>query len=239
MIAFGLTEVKSSLALMREFIETGFGVRRCRSFTELRSIYTDPSVCAVVSQSDLDGADGLEFCRGFRSEVRGRLLPLIMLSPEPQSDGCARFIDAGADSCLPFGTSSTLLVASVRSVLRRIEWDQSASPLLESPSSPAASVLESAGIVVQLKEFAATLNGQPLDLTPSELRILIAIMSSAEGTCTRGELFRSVRHSGTSVNDRSLDSHVYSLRRKLGAEGKYLKTLRGLGYRWTAAIRFH
>jgi len=157
----------------------------------------------------LPGMYGLDVCRELRRES---MLPVIMLTARTLEDDQVRGLDLGADDYITKPFSPRQVVARIRSVLRRHD-------------GTADEVLRDGALEVDLAAARATVDGRDAALTPTELRILHALMRARGRVLAREELLGS-------GSDRNVDVHIKNLRRKLGAAGARIETVFGLGYRF-------
>jgi two-component system response regulator CpxR len=165
--------------------------------------------------------DGFEVLRGIRQQSR---VPVLMLTAKGDTHDRIRGLEMGADDYLPKPFDPAELVARIRAILRR------AVPLTPA-SAPAAVVVGD----VELDEGARTVRraGVPVDLTTVEFNLLAVLMRVAGSTVSREELVQSVLGRDFSPFDRSIDTHVCNLRRKLGLHedgSERIKGVRGAGY---------
>ena len=174
----------------------------------------------VVLDLMLPGLDGLSVCRELR---RTGDLPVLMLTARIEEADRLAGLDAGADDyvCKPF--SPREVVARVQAILRR-----SRRPAATAPPAP-ASPLE-----IDEAAYRARLQGRELDLTPVEFRLLAALASAPGRAYSRDQLLDRLHHDGRALNDRTVDSHIRNLRRKLeqarpGADP--IRSIYGVGYR--------
>lgn len=86
-------------------------------------------------------------------------------------------------------------------------------------------------LTIDSRSFDVYLQGERIHLTPNEFKLLEALLQARGGVLTRDELIRQVQGPGIAVIDRAIDTHIFSLRKKLGAEGARIETVRGEGYR--------
>jgi two-component system phosphate regulon response regulator PhoB len=84
---------------------------------------------------------------------------------------------------------------------------------------------------IDSRSFDVYLLGERIHLTPNEFKLLEALLQARGGVLTRDELIRQVQGPGIAVIDRAIDTHIFSLRKKLGSEGTRIETVRGEGYR--------
>ncbi|WP_218151284.1 response regulator [Roseateles sp. YR242] len=172
----------------------------------------------------LPGQDGLSICRELRafSDV-----PIIMVTARVEEVDRLIGLEAGADDyvCKPF--SPRELVARVKAILRRQRRDSSAVRVGDAPSVT--------GLVLDAERHAATVNGQMLDLTPAEFRMLKAFVDAPGRVFSRDQLLDKLHDDQRVLSDRTVDSHVKNLRRKLeqvcpGQEP--IRSIYGVGYRF-------
>jgi two-component system response regulator BaeR len=164
----------------------------------------------------LPGRDGLEICRDIRicSSV-----PIIMITARIEEIDRLQGLESGADDyiCKPF--SPREVVARVRAVLRRTEGDSSS---------------QVAGLILDQARYQATLNGQDLGLTAVEFKLLQFLSSKAGHVCTRQQLMDSIYPDERVVADRTIDSHIKKLRRKINlvsANVEFIHSVYGVGYK--------
>lgn len=162
----------------------------------------------------LPGVDGLTLCRALRANSD---IPIIMMTARAQEDDRLLGLDSGADDyiCKPF--SPREVVARVRTVLRR---------------RPAGTVLP--GLHIDDAGKRALVHGRDLALTPVELRLLKRLRSMPGQALSRDDLRTGAYEDRRVVNDRTMDTHVKNLRRKLEEAGMAdaISAVYGVGYRW-------
>jgi two-component system response regulator BaeR len=163
----------------------------------------------------LPGRDGLSICR----ELRGfSQLPVIMLTARVEEIDRLMGLEAGADDyvCKPF--SPREVVARVKAVLRR-------SATLAATTAPR--------LLVNAQSYEASFNGVALELTPVELRLLAALLARPGHVLSREQLMDHLYHDHRVVTDRTVDSHVKNLRRKLELAvpgDDPIRSIYGVGY---------
>ena len=91
--------------------------------------------------------------------------------------------------------------------------------------------LEIGPLKVSLKTYKAYLDGEPMSLTPSEFKLLTTMLEFRGRVLTRAKLIEEVQGEGISVIGRTVDTHVFGLRKKLGPHADIIETVRGIGYR--------
>lgn len=172
----------------------------------------------------LPGMDGIGVCRAVREFSQ---LPIIMLTARVTEVDRLLGLETGADDyvCKPF--SPREVVARARVHLRR-----SAAMLLPMPAPQSMAIAAAAGLVVQREQMRITLDGQALVLTPVEFRLLAELIAQPQRVYSRQQLLDLSHEDQRDTNDRTVDSHIRNLRRKLGARAECLQSVYGVGYRY-------
>lgn len=167
----------------------------------------------------LPGRDGLEVCKDVRTFSN---IPIVMVTARVEEIDRLLGLELGADDyiCKPF--SPREVVARVKAILRR------------SPQQVKAQI--DAKLSIDEAQFKATLNGQLLDLTPVEFRLLKALSVAPGRVFSRQQLLNTLYEDHRVVTDRTVDSHVKNLRRKLQQANpgdELIESIYGVGYRFT------
>ena len=172
----------------------------------------------------MPGMDGLQLLRRLRMEGS---VPVLMLTARGDEDDRVLGLELGADDYLSKPFSSRELIARVSAVLRRSEMR----------TSSAGRELKVGPLAIDAEEFSATLNGVPVRLTIAEFMVLKALARSPGRIQSRASLTYHALGRALEPFDRSIDTHVSNIRRKLGFDrhhGIDIKNLRGHGYVLTA-----
>ncbi|WP_127957831.1 two-component system response regulator BaeR [Serratia microhaemolytica] len=169
----------------------------------------------------LPGCDGLTLCRELR---RFSNIPLIMVTARIEELDRLLGLEIGADDyiCKPY--SPREVVARVKAVLRRAQRDPE--------PAQCTAVLE-----IDLAAFQASYQGNLLDLTPVEFRLLKILSEQPGKVFSRQQLLDSVYDDYRVVTDRTIDTHIKNLRRKLEqleSDKPFIRSVYGIGYRWEA-----
>ena len=180
----------------------------------------EPGVAAVILDWMLPAMSGYEVCRAVRA---GSSLPILMLTARTTEDDRVRGFDAGADDYVPKPFSPREVVARVQALLRR-----AGAPPRE-PEAPT----RAGGLEVDHFKREARVEGRPVALTPTEFRLLEALARAPGRTFTRDELVARAFGPDYDGLDRTVDTHVTNLRRKLERSGcpPIVATVHGVGYR--------
>jgi two-component system, OmpR family, alkaline phosphatase synthesis response regulator PhoP len=176
----------------------------------------------IVLDLMLPGIDGLQVTRNLKDDVRTRHIPIIMLTAKGEEADIVTGLELGADDYITKPFSPRVLLARIRAIVRR-----------------RAKKLEDDGGIVQINEIVihpgrrmVTVDGQPVDLTYTEFQVLYYLSKRPGWVFTRSQIVDAVRGSDYPVTDRSVDVQIVGLRKKLGACGDYIETVRGVGYRF-------
>ncbi len=164
----------------------------------------------------LPGMNGVSLCRQIREESP---TPVIMMSARADPVDVVLGLEAGADDYVTKPFDSTVLVARIRAVVRRMS--RAAVP---SPSGSVFGELE-----VDRDALEVRLSGRPVELTPTELRLLLCFVDSPGTVLTRDVLLEQVWDYQWGGDSRVVDVHVQRLRAKIGQD--MIETVRGFGYK--------
>lgn len=180
-------------------------------------------ICAAVLDIGLPDADGRDVCQAMRAN--GFLSPVIFLTAHHRlADRLAGFA-AGGDDYLPKPFHLAELAARLRAALNR-----AGSP----PVTVTVTVTVTAGdLLLDAVRHTVSVSGTQVDLTPTEFRLLAALMAASGALVPRRELIRSGWPEGAQVHDNTLDQYLTRLRRKLREAGsdRTIGTSRGIGHR--------
>ena len=176
----------------------------------------------VVLDLMLPGKSGLEVCRELRRESD---VPIVMLTARVEEEDRVAGFEFGADDYVTKPFSPRELAARIRAVLRRTAQDRE-------ENSPAK--LTYCEITLDTQQRVALVGEAPLKLTPTEYRLLAMLLKGPGRTFTRDEIINRVFGYDFDGFDRTVDSHMSGLRRKLNGVAKdrrYIQTMYGVGYR--------
>ncbi|MBV6401076.1 MAG: Transcriptional regulatory protein SrrA [Anaerolineales bacterium] len=206
--------------LARDYLEkNGFRVVTAADGQSALTIARREKPDLLILDLMLPQMDGREVCRILRRESD---VPIIMLTALSEEIDQVTGLEIGADDYITKPFSVRALVARVRALLRRTRGD------VKAPS-----IIRAGGLEIDSEKYAVSFNNSPIKLTPNEFKLLVLLASRPSQTLTREQLLEDL-HGTSSSMDRSVDSHIKNLRKKLeAASGKsMIETVYGIGYRF-------
>lgn len=171
----------------------------------------------------LPGFDGLEICKTVRNDPLKKDIPIIMLTAKGEEADIVKGLEVGADDYITKPFSPKVLLARVQTILRRGK---------EKTAEVKNAQIKIYGIVMDLEKHEVSVDGQPITLTVSEFNILRFLAGHPGRVYTRQQVIDEIRGYDHCITARAIDVHVFGLRRKLGDAGKYIETVRGIGYKF-------
>jgi len=175
----------------------------------------------VVLDLMLPGMSGTEIATRLRADKRTARIPIIMLTALAEESDIVVGLHVGADDYMTKPFSMSVLVARISALLRRTEVR----------GSDSGETLSAGPIEIDTGRHRASLDGRDLTLTLTEFRLLRAIVAAEGRVLQRDQLIDAAMGSDAIVVDRTIDVHMTALRKKLGDARKYIKTVRGVGYK--------
>ena len=173
----------------------------------------------VILDVMLPGEDGVAILKRLRADERYRDIPVIMATARSTEFDKVQSLDLGADDYItkPFGMME--MVSRVKAVLRRSQPKQT------------AALLKLDGLTLDESQHTVTIDGQRITLTYKEYELLRLFLSHPGMAFSREQLLQTVWNTDYAVETRTVDMHIRTLRQKLGDYGRYIETIRGVGYR--------
>ena len=177
----------------------------------------------IVLDRMLPNVSGLEICKFIRMFKRTKAVPVLMVTALSRPEEVIKGLNEGADDYMIKPFEMEVFIARVNALLRRYE--------LLIKGHQKFSVLSNGVVVVDLDQVKAFVGKQEIDLTKSEFKLLSALIEHTGKVLTRKKLVEVVQEGPIHVTDRTIDTHVFGLRKKLGNAAKMIETIRGVGYR--------
>jgi len=176
----------------------------------------------IVLDLMLPGMDGLEVARRLKDNDNTKNVPIVMLTAKGEEADIVTGLELGADDYVTKPFSPRILLARVRAVLRRKKQE----------SQDKTAMIQTHSLVIHPGRHEVRVNDDLVQLTFTEFGILHYLARRPGWVFTRSQIVDEVRGEDYYVTDRSVDVQIVGLRRKLGPAGKYIETVRGVGYRF-------
>lgn len=213
-------EIRELMAL--HLLRQGFKVKECASAEEAQSEFQKQKFHLVILDWMLPGISGFDFLKSIKQSAAAP--NVLMVTAKTEAQDIVNGLESGADDYLTKPFDPGVFMARVRALLRRNNLQSAAAP-------QEAELLQLAGLSVNFKTYEVKLNEEPLHLTPSEFKLLGNLIESQGRVLTRDQLIENIQGEGINVTGRTIDTHVFGLRKKLGAWSDNIETIRGVGYR--------
>lgn len=212
-------------AIHRELTASGFRVVHAADGVAALQTFEREQPDLVVLDWMLPRLDGLEVLKRLRQTSA---TPVLMLTARAEESDLVIGLELGADDYLtkPFGNRE--LLARVKALLRR---NARIAQTVQADQTQSATVLVRGGLRLDPTVYSATLDGEPLDLTPTEWSLLDMLLRNPGRAFSRAYLLDTVWGEHYVGGDRSVDNAVLRLRKKLGVLGDEIETVWGIGYR--------
>ncbi|MBX2996523.1 MAG: response regulator transcription factor [Bdellovibrionaceae bacterium] len=209
-----------SLLLLRQ----GHRVQSCGSALEAQEYLQRSTYDLIVLDWMLPQMSGVEFLRLLKSS--NSKTPVLMVTAKTEPQDIVQGLESGADDYVTKPFEPSVFAARVRALLRRAQ---------QAPAGAGATgnseMLQIGEIAMNLGTYECRISGEVVHLTPSEFKILSEMIKSQGRVLTREALIETVQGEGISVTGRTIDTHVFGLRKKMGPQADWIETIRGVGYR--------
>jgi len=177
----------------------------------------------VILDWMLPGVSGLDICKKIRAENNtNQDIPVLLVTARAQTTDIVLGLEMGADDYITKPFELPVFLARVRALLRRSVRSQ----MTESDVR-----IQIGALVLDSERHEVLCNENRTELTPSEFKLLHAMMKNRGRVLTRERLIELVQGEGVTVIDRAIDTHIFGLRKKLGDCANLVETIRGVGYR--------
>src|SRR5579885_2630674 len=211
--------------IMRELETNGYRILHASDGLVGLQLHAQERPALVILDWMLPKLDGLEVLRRMRQVAP---TPVLMLTARGEETDRVVGLELGADDYLTKPFSMRELVARVRALLRRAELIRQT---LSADRSEAGEVLCRGALQLDPQAHVATLNAEPLDLSPTEFALLHLLLRSPGRAFSRAYLLDTIWRESYVGGDRSVDNAVLRLRKKLGPVGEEIETVWAVGYR--------
>lgn len=209
---------------MLDFVLTtnGFGCRGAADADEAQTAVGRETPDLILLDWMLPGVSGLDFARRLKRDPRTNRIPIIMLTARGEESDKVTGLDVGADDYVSKPFSTRELLARIRAVLRRC-------------AAANGSTLAAEGLALDIDTHRVTVHGEPLELSPTEFRLLQFFITHPERVYTRSQLLDGVWGDNVFIEERTVDVHIRRLRKALEPHGydRFIQTVRSVGYRFS------
>ncbi|MDH5299817.1 MAG: phosphate regulon transcriptional regulator PhoB [Gammaproteobacteria bacterium] len=205
--------------------QAGFAVLEAGEGAAANNVIANVRPDLILLDWMLPGLSGVEIARRLKREQMTADIPIIMLTARGEEDERLRGFDAGADDYITKPFSTRELVARIKAVLRRT-------------SGMGDDTVSIGGLVLDKDNYRVSIDGKPLELGPTEFKLLSFFMTHPERVYSRTQLLDRVWGSNVYVEERTVDVHIRRLRKALEAVQRddLIQTVRGAGYRFSASV---
>lgn len=200
----------------------GYACLEADNAQQAHALVVDRQPDLILLDWMLPGTSGIELARRLKRDELTATTPIIMLTAKDAEDNKIQGLEVGADDYITKPFSPRELVARLKAVLRRAGAGDSDAPI------------EVGGLVLDPLSHRVTADGVPVEMGPTEYRLLQFFMTHQERAYTRGQLLDQVWGGNVYVEERTVDVHIRRLRKALGERYENLvQTVRGTGYRFS------
>lgn len=207
--------------LMRQLVidflkPEGYEILEASDGKEALEIYDKEHPDLILLDIMMPGYDGWTVCREIRREST---VPIMMLTAKGEEIDQLFAYDLGADEYITKPFSPKILVAKIKALLRRSQNEQETHEADD-------------GVAIDRDARQVVLDGKNVDLSPTEYKLLNYLMSNTGKALSRRQILNQVWNYDYYGDLRTVDTHINRLRIKLGDKGRYIRTVRGYGYRY-------
>jgi len=166
--------------------------------------------------------DGFEICKLLKNDPETSHISIIMITAKGEEADIVAGLELGADDYITKPFSPKVLIARIRTVLRR----------KRTPQPQDRKVIRIQNLFIDPSRFEVKVDNKLIELTATEFQILLFLAQHPGWVFTRSQIIDNVKGDDYPVTDRSVDVQIVGLRKKLESAGEYIKTVRGIGYRF-------
>lgn len=193
------------------------------SSEEAFEVLKSNKVDLIILDWMLPGMSGIDFIKSLKNQSLN--IPTLMLSAKVDVSNIVQGLETGADDYLTKPFDPQVLLARVKVLLRRSESQEG------QVDANHSSQIQFGDLFIDIQTYEVKVAGEKLHLTPSEFKLLYILVSNKGKVLSRESLIDQIQGEGISVIGRTIDTHVFGLRKKIGACSEYIETIRGIGYK--------
>jgi len=202
--------------------EKGFDVICTRTGEEAIDLARKKSPDLILLDLVLPGLDGFSVCNILKKDRQTENVFIIMLTGKGMVDEIVKGLELYADDYITKPFEPKILIARIHAVLRR-----KMKSLQKSQN-----ILKFKDLVIDLEGYMVRVKGEKIDLTKTEFDIVVLLARRPNQVFTRARILEHIRNDNYPITERVVDYQVTGLRKKLGMVGNYIKTVRGVGYKF-------
>ncbi|MDC8829992.1 phosphate regulon transcriptional regulator PhoB [Alteromonas gilva] len=223
-----LVEDEAPIRDMLSFVleQSGFEIIEAEDYDIAQQKLVEPYPDLILLDWMLPGGSGVQLAKVLKQHEFTRDIPVIMLTARGEEDDKIRGLDAGADDYITKPFSPKELVARIKAVMRRVTPTSNEQPI------------EFNGLKLEPVSHRVAADDEPLDMGPTEYKLLHFFMTHPERVYSREQLLDNVWGTNVYVEDRTVDVHIRRLRKAIGGKGHdaMIQTVRGAGYRFSTKL---
>lgn len=174
----------------------------------------------VIVDWMLPGKNGIDICKSIRQKETGKNIAVLMVTALNQPENIIEGLDAGADDYITKPFDLSVFQARIRAQLRRLEIQE------------AQDSIEVDNLKVEFNKCRVFYNNDEIQLTSTEFKILSLLAKSPGHVYTRENLINNIQGESIHVTNRTIDTHIAGLRKKIKDASHLIETIRGVGYRF-------
>jgi two-component system, OmpR family, alkaline phosphatase synthesis response regulator PhoP len=208
-------------------LKEGYQVAGVASGEDALAVAENQPLDLIVLDVMLPGVDGMTVCQKLRGDPKTANMAVVMLTAKGEEADIVRGLNLGATDYITKPFSPKVLLARVRAALRR-----TASFAAAEAEHDDEAVIEIHEIVIHPGRHEVSVQGKPVELSSTEFRVLHFLAAKPGWVFSRQQILDAVHGDNYAITDRAVDVQIVGLRRKLGDAGRYVETVRGVGYRF-------
>lgn len=214
--------IREMLAFVME--QHGYQPIEANDYNKALDAVVEPYPDMILLDWMLPGGSGIQLAKSLKGQEHTRHIPIIMLTARSEEEDKVKGLEVGADDYITKPFSPKELMARMRAVFRRVSPTS-----LDEP-------LEVEGLKLDPVSHRVSAMGQPIDMGPTEFRLLHFFMTHQDRVYSREQLLDHVWGTNVFVEDRTVDVHIRRLRKAIAEAGhdRLVQTVRGVGYRFSA-----
>lgn len=218
------------IALTLQSFELNVNVDKSLSVEKALSLLQSNRYDVIIVDWMLPGMQGVDFVRQLKDSQSDQMILMVTAKVDP--DSIVKALDSGADDYVSKPFEPAVLNARLKNLLKRSEQLRKLKTLQQAqPLLGTNEVIEFAGLTLDYGRVDVTYKGISIHLTPSEFKLLGYLLKSQGRVLSRDQLIDLIQGEDVSVTGRTIDTHIFALRKKLSDWSDHIETIRGVGYR--------